>query len=56
MESCLKQLWRDQGGQELAEYALLLLFAVVSISAMVNLAVAIHFPWSNAANNLSSSM
>ncbi len=56
MKSYLKLFWCDQTGQDLSEYALLLvLIALVSISAMVSVAAAINSVWANAARNLSSS-
>lgn len=56
MNSLMELLWSQESGQDLAEYALLLvLIAMVSISAMAGLAAAINSVWSNAARNLISS-
>ena len=56
MNSLMERLWSQESGQDLAEYALLLvLIAMVSISAMAGLAAAINSVWSNAARNLISS-
>ena len=56
MRSFIKLLWSQESGQDLAEYALLLvLIAMISISAMAGLATVIKSVWSNAASNLTSS-
>ena len=56
MGSLVQLLWSQESGQDLAEYALLLvLIAMVSMSAIVGLAAAIDSVWSNAARNLISS-
>lgn len=56
MGSLVQLLWSQESGQDLAEYALLLvLISMVSISAMAGLAAAINSVWSNAARNLISS-
>lgn len=56
MGSLVQLLWSQESGQDLAEYALLLvLIAMVSMSAIVGLAAAINSVWSNAARNLISS-
>jgi Flp pilus assembly pilin Flp len=49
-------LWFEESGQDLTEYALLLvLIALLSISAMVGLATVLNSVWANAASNLTSS-
>ena len=55
MKNLVLRLWRDEAGQDLTEYALLMvLIALASIVAMKNLAGAISNVYSNAASNLSS--
>lgn len=55
MKNLALRLWRDEAGQDLTEYALLMvLIALASIVAMKNLAGAISNVYSNAASNLSS--
>jgi Flp pilus assembly pilin Flp len=57
VSSYFQLFWCDETGQDLTEYALLLvLIAMVSISAMTGLALAIKSVWSNAAQNLSSTI
>ena len=47
------RLWREEAGQDLTEYALLLvLVALASIVAMQSLATAISTAYSNTATNL----
>jgi Flp pilus assembly pilin Flp len=49
------RLWREEAGQDLTEYALLMvLIALSSIVAMNGLAQAISNVYGNAASNLSS--
>jgi Flp pilus assembly pilin Flp len=56
MKHALRRLWQDEEGQDLTEYALLLvLIALVCISSMNTLAGAISDVFSNAAGNLSTS-
>ena len=55
MKNLVLRLWHDEAGQDLTEYALLMvLIALASIVAMKNLAGAISNVYSNAATNLSS--
>ena len=55
MQNLLLRLWHDEAGQDLTEYALLMvLIALASIVAMKGLAVAISNVYGNAAANLSS--
>jgi pilus assembly protein Flp/PilA len=55
MIELLKRLWKDEDGQDLTEYGLLLvLVALVAITAMKSLATAIENAFSNAAASLSS--
>jgi len=55
MKNLVLRLWRDEAGQDLTEYALLMvLIALASIVAMKGLAGAISNVYSNAASNLSS--
>jgi len=53
MKNFLTKLWREQEGQDLTEYALLVvLVALVSITAITGLGTAISKVFSNAAVNL----
>jgi pilus assembly protein Flp/PilA len=55
MTELLKRLWQEEEGQDLTEYALLLvLIALFAVAAMGNLGSAISNAFSNAATNLSS--
>ncbi len=55
MRTILSRVWREEAGQDLTEYALLMvLIALASIAAMNSLAGAISNVYSNAATNLSS--
>ena len=55
MNGLFKRLWKDEGGQDLTEYALLLvLIALAAITAMNTLAGAITNIFSNAAANLTT--
>ena len=55
MQAILSRLWREEAGQDLTEYALLMvLIALASIAAMNSLAQAISNVYSNAATNLST--
>jgi pilus assembly protein Flp/PilA len=55
MKQLLTRLWKDEEGQDLTEYGLLLvLVALVAISAMKVLAGAIGNAFNNAASSLSS--
>jgi len=55
MQNLLLCLWRDEAGQDLTEYALLMvLIALASITAMRGLAQAISNVYGNAASNLST--
>ncbi|HJY87430.1 MAG TPA: hypothetical protein VKE24_11395 [Candidatus Acidoferrales bacterium] len=55
MKQLALRLWREEAGQDLTEYALLMvLIALASIVAMKNLAGAISNVYTNAASNLSS--
>jgi Flp pilus assembly pilin Flp len=54
MNDLLKRLWREEEGQDLTEYALLLtLIALASIVAMNGLAAAICKVFANASTQLS---
>jgi Flp pilus assembly pilin Flp len=56
MKSLLNRLWREEEGQDLTEYALLLvLIALAAITAMKGLATAISNVFSNAAASLTAS-
>lgn len=49
----LKRLWNEESGQDLTEYALLLvLVALVAVSALNKLATAINTVYDTAANDL----
>lgn len=55
MFELLTRLWKDEAGQDLTEYGLLLvLVALVAITAMKALAGAIGNAFNNAASGLSS--
>jgi len=55
MRELLKRLWKEQEGQDLTEYALLLvLIALAAITAMNTLAGAISNIFTNAAANLTT--
>jgi pilus assembly protein Flp/PilA len=56
MTELLKRLWHEEEGQDLTEYALLLvLIALAAIAGMNTLASAINNVFSNAATNLANS-
>jgi pilus assembly protein Flp/PilA len=56
MKSLLSRLWREEEGQDLTEYALLLvLIALVAIAAITQVGQAVSNVFSNAAANLASS-
>ena len=53
MKSLLKRLWQEESGQDLTEYALLLvLIALVAVTALQGLATAINGVYGRAANQL----
>jgi pilus assembly protein Flp/PilA len=53
MISMIKKLWNEEEGQDLTEYALLVvLVALAAIASMTNLAGAISNVFSNAATNM----
>ena len=53
MKDLFKRLWKDESGQDLTEYALLLvLIALAAITAMGTLATAIKGVYTSAASNL----
>jgi pilus assembly protein Flp/PilA len=53
MKNMLTRLWKEEEGQDLTEYALLLvLIAMASMAALTPLATAINGVFSNAAKNL----
>lgn len=55
MKKLLTRLWRDQSGQDLAEYALLVaLIALAAVASMKALATAISTTFSSAASNLTT--
>jgi pilus assembly protein Flp/PilA len=52
----VKRLWKEEEGQDLVEYALLLvLISLAAIAAMEGLASAISTAFGNASTNLSNS-
>jgi pilus assembly protein Flp/PilA len=52
----VKRLWRDEEGQDLTEYALLMvLIALVAIASMQTIGTTISNVFSNAAANLTAS-
>ena len=55
MKDLFLRLWKDESGQDLTEYALLLVFiALAAISAMGTLATAINAVYTTAAKNLAT--
>ena len=55
MKNLLKRLWQEEEGQDLTEYALLVvLIALAAIAAMKGLASGISSVFSNAAANLTT--
>lgn len=55
MVELLKRLWQEEEGQDLTEYALLLvLIALVAIVAMKGFGSAVSSTFSNAASNLTT--
>jgi pilus assembly protein Flp/PilA len=55
MKNILKRLWQEEEGQDLVEYALLLvLIALAAIGSMRTVASAISTVFSNAAVNMTS--
>jgi pilus assembly protein Flp/PilA len=56
MKTLLSRLWKEEEGQDLTEYALLLvLIALASMAALTPLATAINKVFANAASNLTTS-
>jgi pilus assembly protein Flp/PilA len=56
MKNMLARLWKEEEGQDLTEYALLLvLIALASMAALTPLATAINGVFSKAASNLNAS-
>jgi pilus assembly protein Flp/PilA len=57
MKGILKRLWKEEEGQDLTEYALLVvLIALAAITAMNTLAGAITNIFNNAASNLTTTV
>ena len=55
MQNLLMRLWREEQGQDLTEYALLLvLLSLAAIGALGTLAAAINGTFTNAAGNLTT--
>ncbi len=55
MKTLLYRLWRDEEGQDLVEYALLLvLMSLAAIGSIGGLANAVNNAFSNAASNVST--
>ena len=55
MYTVVRRLWKEEEGQDLTEYGLLLvLIALVAVAAMQTLGSAINNVFSNAASNLSA--
>ena len=55
MRNLIETLWKEESGQDLTEYALLLvLVALAAIGSLSTLAGAINNVFSNAAGNLST--
>jgi Flp pilus assembly pilin Flp len=56
MRTILARMWNEEAGQDLTEYALLLvMIALASMAALTPLASAINSVFSNAAVNLNAS-
>ena len=56
MKTLLARLWQEEEGQDLTEYALLLvLIALASMAALTPLATAINTVFAHAASNLTAS-
>ena len=55
MKKLMLRLWKDEAGQDLTEYALLLvLLSLAAIGALGTLATAINGTFTNAAGNLTT--
>jgi pilus assembly protein Flp/PilA len=55
VKAAVRRLWKEEEGQDLTEYGLLLvLIALVAVAAMQTLGSAINNVFSNAASNLSA--
>ena len=55
MKQLMKRLWREEKGQDLTEYALLLvLLSLAAVTFLDDLAVAINNVFSNGAANLTT--
>jgi pilus assembly protein Flp/PilA len=55
MKQLLMRLWREESGQDLIEYALLMvLISLAAIAAMKGLATAVSTAYNNAASNLNT--
>ncbi len=56
MKKLLSRLWREQQGQDLVEYALLLvLIALIAVASITTVGQAVSNAFSNAAANLTTS-
>ena len=57
MKNLMKRLWQDQRGQDLTEYALLLvLLSLAAVTFLDDLATAINNAFDNAASNLDTAI
>jgi Flp pilus assembly pilin Flp len=55
MKSLLISLWKDEEGQDLTEYALLVvLIALIAVTAIGNVGTAVNAVFTNAASTLST--
>jgi pilus assembly protein Flp/PilA len=55
MKAVIRRLWKEEEGQDLTEYGLLLvLIALIAVAAMQTLGSSINNVFSNAASNLSA--
>ncbi len=55
MQKVARTLWREESGQDLVEYGLLLvLISLAAVASMQSLATAISVAYNNAASNLST--
>ncbi len=56
MRELIKQFWRDQSGQDLVEYALLLsILAIAGVATLGTIASAVSDIWTNSNTQLSAS-
>lgn len=55
MRELCERLWRDENGQDLTEYALILvLISLVAVAILRTIGLVVHNTYSNAASNVTS--